>query len=285
MLRLLPFLIAVTLLGADNQIQRTTERLAAEATAFQSIASRLVGRETIQQKTRKSAPRLRIRVADPERAPAEPEWLTRTLVSEYGYTNFAGGALHELRQVLTVDGKAVKGKGPQELARIISTADEKRKQELVKAFEGYGLQGAVNDFGQILLLFSPRNIVRYEFVLNSLDFVDSISVVVFDYRQIDGPNAMTVVKAGGNSAEQVRMEGQVWVRLDNYLPVRVTMATTQRQKNRTVRHEAVVNYAPSEYGTLLPVDLHHRESWDDTVVVYNDVRYEGFKPLGTDSKK
>jgi len=286
MFRFLPFFLAVPLLGADNQIQRLTERLSEEAAAFQRIAPQLLGRETLEQKARKTSSRFRIRVADSTRAPEQPEWLTRTLVSEYGYTTFAGGALHELRQVVSVDGKPVKdNKGSQELARVMATSDEKRKQELLKTFNGYGLLGAVNDFGQIILLFSTRGIVRYEFVFRGGEFVDGAGILVFTYRQIDGPNALTVVDAGGDHAKEVRMQGEVWVRANNYLPVRVTMASAERQKNRTVRHEATVNYAPSEYGTLLPVSMHHREIWDDSVVAENDVHYEGFKKFGADQQK
>ena len=279
------FLIALPLVGADNQIQQMTERLANEAAAFQRTAPQLVGRETLEQKARKAPPRFRLRVGDSSRAQDQPVWLTRTLVSDYGYTTFEGGALHELRQVVSVDGKPVKGtKGSQELARVMSASNEKRKQELLKSFQEYGLLGAVNDFGQIILLFSPRGIVRYEFVFKSMDFIGNTAVVVFEYHQIDGPNALTVVDAGGANAQQVRMQGEVWVRADNYLPLRVTMVSTESQKERTVRHEATVNYAPSEFGTLLPVNLHHHETWDEIVVAENEVRYEGFKKFAVDQK-
>lgn len=274
MLRVVPFLIFGVVLGADERTERMTERLAEEAGAFQRVAPELLGRETMEQKALKARPRFRIRVGD------QAEWQVRTLVSEYGYTTFADGALHELRQVVTVDGKAVKNKGPQELARIITTADEKRKQELLKSFRDYGLLGAVNDFGQIILLFTPRGIGRYEFVFREAANVEGIAALVWDYRQIDGPNALTVVEARREAVQQVRMEGQVWVRADDYLPLRVTVTSTQNQDGQTVRHEATVDYARSEFGAVLPVRTRHREVWDERAVAENEVRYEDFKRFG-----
>lgn len=290
MLRFLPVLIATTLLGADNQIQRMTQRLADEAAAFQKIAPQVVGRETLVQKAAKISTQrkfpLRIRVGDAPRAQAPLEWQSRTLVSEYGYTTFADGAMHELRQVVSVDGQPVKGKkGSQELARIITASNDKRKQELLKAFQEYGLLGAVNDFGQVILLFSPRGILRYEFVFQSFDNIGGFPVVVYDYHQIDGPNALTMVDARGDGARQVRMEGSVWVRQEDLLPLRVTVASTQSQNGRTVRHEATVNYSPSEYGPLLPVSMQHREMWDGEVVAQNEVRYEDFKRVAAVGEK
>jgi len=290
MLRFLTLLIAAgTLLGADNQIQRMTERLANEAAAFQKIAGQVVGRETLVQKAVKTqAGRkfpIRIRVGDGPPKGAPLEWQTRTLVSEYGFTTFSDGALHELRQVVSVDGQAVKGnRGSQELARIITASDDKRKQELVKAFEAYGLLGAVNDFGQIILLFTPRGILRYEFVFQGFDKIGEFPVVGYSYRQIEGPDALTVVDAQGDRAKQIRMEGAVWARQEDLLPLRVTAVSTQSQSGRTVRHEATVNYSLSEYGALLPVSMQHREMWDDDVVALNEVRYEGFLRVGEGKK-
>ena len=286
MVRYLPFLIASTLLGADEQIQRLTKSLAEEAAAFQKIAPQLLGRETMQQKAQKKKSRgFPIRLGNTAGAPEQPEWQLRTLVSEYGFTTFADGALHELRRVLTVDDKPVSGgvkgnQGPQELARVITTSDEKRKKELLKRFQEYGLLGAVNDFGQIILLFSPRGIQRYEFTFRNAAIVDGVRTEVFDYRQIDGPNALTVVEAQRDAAQQIRMEGQVWVRSDNYLPLRVTVLSTQQVDDRSLLHEATVNYVPSEHGTLLPSNLRHREVWDGKIVAEHNVRYEDFKRFG-----
>jgi hypothetical protein len=279
MKRLLPILFAASVFAADEQAERLARRLAEEAEAFRRVAPRLLGRETMQQKAVKDPPRLRIRAGQAAQAPAPPEWRTRTLVSEYGFTVFADGALHELRQVVSVDGKPVKSKGPEELARIIAAPDDKRKRELLRSFQKHGLESAVTDFGQILLLFSPRGIGRYEFTFRNFERIDEFQAIVFEYRQIDGANVLTVFNAAGEN-QQLRMEGQVFVDADTYSPLRITLATTQRVDSRTVRHEAEVNYTRSEFGAMLPARMRHSEFWDNQPVAVHDVHYQDFKRFG-----
>src|SRR5262249_45358340 len=133
--------------------------------------------------------------------------------------------------------------------------------EVLKQFEKYGLVGAVTDFGQLLLLFTRREMERYEFTPKGADLFAGVRVLAFRYKQIDGPEALTLVRADrGDQVSDLRVEGEIWVQADNYVPLRITVAAGQESSGQTRREEASVDYAMSPYGVLLPTQTFHRET-------------------------
>jgi len=271
------FLAAASLAFADERSQRLALRLAEEAAAFGRVAPRVVGRESLEQRAQKPPGRFRIRVGKAATQPAEPEWQTRKIDSEYGFTTFASdGSLHELHQVTAVDGKAVKNGGPEALARIILASDDSRKRELLKQFEEHGLIGAVTDFGPLILLFAPGNIVRYEFTFRNVGTLRGVPVEVFGYKQIDGPNALTFIDKESNETKALEIRGEIWVRGDTYVPVRITLAS----ESGALRQEAIVDYAMSRFGAVLPAATSHRELRNGKLAAENNFIYSDFRRFG-----
>src|SRR3954452_16899759 len=84
-----------------------TSRLSEEAEVFSHSARSVLSEETLRQRSRKPAPRFRPRIGDAATAPPKEEFLTREIVSEYGYSSFkdSPAALHEFRTVTTIDGR------------------------------------------------------------------------------------------------------------------------------------------------------------------------------------
>jgi hypothetical protein len=266
-------------LRADERTQQLAASLSKEADAFRKIAPDVVGQETLFQRAMKPGKGgLHIRVGASVQKPPEPVWQERRVLSEYSFAAFAGegGALHELRRVTSVDGRAVQDskKAQQELAAIVTAPDDKRKKELLEQFEKYGLVGAVTDFGQLLLLFDSHDVMHYEFTYRRTEMQGLARLLVFGYQQIDGPGGLTVIDAtrGGESQQNVPIGGEVWVGENNFIPVRITLAT----ENGAVREEASVDYSMSAYGALLPVFTEHRELRDGKVLVENKFGYADF---------
>ena len=205
------------------------------------------------------------------------EWQQRKIVSEYGFSVFGSeGTIHELRQVTSVDGKQVKSKGPEALAKLILADDEGRKRELLEQFASYGLLGAVTDFGQVILLFTPANIGRYEFSFQRTARQGDQPVLVFSFKQIDGPNPLTVIDSRSKAAKALPVEGEVWVTEQTYLPVQISLASG----DENVRQEASIEYAMSGYGAVLPVHTDHHESRNGDVTAENHFTYSGFRRFG-----
>ena len=267
-------------LRADERTQQLAERLAREAQAFEKIAPELVGRETLHQRVM-VAPRLKLRVGDAAKHPIAA-WKEHEVVSEYAFA-VLGREIHELRQITSVDGKAVAGgtQAQNALAKLITSHNDERKRHALEQLEKYGLQGAATDFGQILLLFSRGNLERYEITAAGPRLLGTVPTQVFHYQQLDGPHALTVFR-GGSAAktERLSVEGEIWVREADGLPLRITMSATDSSTDKTLREEATVNYAMSEYGTLLPIETTHRELRAGVEVEENKFTYTEFHRFG-----
>lgn len=285
---LLSLLLLATLMPsvrADERTQRLVERLAEEAYSFGRLAPQVLGTETLEQRAVKPPSRFRLRLRRSDRE-QKPNWQQRRLESEYGFTTFAeDGALHELRQVRLVDGKPVKNAmSPKELARIVTATNDERKLELLKQFEEYGLLGAANDFGQIIMLFAPGSIERYEFVFDRPAQQSGVAYDVFRYQQLDGPEALTVVNTRRDKTETLRIHGEVWVTEQDYLPAKVIINVSQLDRVETVRQSATVEYQMSQHGALLPVRTDHQEFRGGVLAAENHFRYQDFQKFSASSE-
>ncbi len=275
-------------LWADELTQQVTARLAEEADAFQRLAPKVLAKETLHQKALKPPSRFRVRVGDAGKQPPALEWREREVVSEYAYSTLGGDSqgIHEMRKVITAEGKRVEDpkKAQQLLAKIVTSNDQDRKRQLLKEFEKYGLTGEVTDFGQMILLFAPRGIARFEFVAEGSEMLANVRTLVFRYKQIDGPDAITVFDASKqDTARAVKAEGRLWVLADTYLPVRISMLSTNGEGAAAVREEATVDYELSRFGVLLPSATLHRELRGGTLVTENHFVYADFHKFGADS--
>ena len=289
MARMCIFLLAFCCaLRADERTQQLMARLSQEADAFRKLAPNVVGQETLFQRAVKPPKGgFHIRVGASAQNAPQPVWQERRIVSEYSFAPFSGegGAIHELRRVTAVDGKTIQDgkKAQQELAAVVTAADDKRKRELLEQFEKNGLLGAVTDFGQVLLLFTSHDIQHYEFTYRRIENQGNAHLLVFGYQQIDGPEGLTVIDARrGEAAQNVRIAGEVWVRESNFLPVRITLAT--EQDGGLIREEASVDYAMSTYGALLPFWTEHRELRAGKAVAENKFSYADFRKFDTSSE-
>jgi hypothetical protein len=284
-MRLLCLLLLIPLLRADELTRKLMARVAEEAEAFQRLAPEVLGEETLHQRSMKPAGRFHPHVGN---GVPQPEYQERTIISEYGFTAFGGdsGSLHEVRQVTSVDGEKIEDtkKAQAALAKAITATDDARKKELLKQFEKYGLLGAVTDYGQALLLFTQRNMERYEFTNRGTNSLNGQPVRVFGYRQIDGPEAVTVIEENrNNQVKHMRIEGELWVASESFVPVRIIMVATQGVEPNRVQEEATIDYAMSAHGALLPVKTQHRETRGGKVTAENQFVYSNFKKFGASS--
>jgi hypothetical protein len=287
-MQLLCLLLLVPLLRADELTKKVMARVSEEAEAFQRVAPEVLGEETLHQRSLKPAGRFHPRIGNAAMSSPKDEWQERTIVSEYGFTAFGtdSSSLHEIRQVTSVDGKKIEDtkKAQAALAKAITATDDARKQQLLKQFEKYGLLGAVTDYGQALLLFTRRNMERYEFTARGVNSLGGLTAHVFGFRQIDGPETVTVIEENrNNQVKHMRIEGELWVRTDTLVPARIIMFATQGEGPDRVKEEASIDYAMSSYGALLPVKTEHRETRGGKIDAENQFSYSNFKKFGASS--
>jgi hypothetical protein len=284
-MRTLLFFLVIPALRADERTQKLIEGLSKQADAFQRIAPEMLGRETLHQRALKPPPRFRPRIGESAKRPLQPAWQERDIISEYGFAALGDNRqeVHEMRRVIAVDGRIVEDEkqAQDSLAKLVTAGDDQRKRLALKQLEKYGLHGAAADFGQLLLLFSRRDVERYEFTFGSSEEVEGVPLNVFRYKQLDGPGAMTIFE--GDKPLRLRVEGEVWVRDDNYAPVRITVVANQGESGAGLREEATVEYAMSAYGVLLPTTIEQHELRDGQVTSESKFVYVNFQKFQTSS--
>jgi hypothetical protein len=262
--------------AADEQTQKMTARLSEEAEAFRRAATQVLGTEKLHQNAMKPPARFRPRVGT---APPAWQWKERNITSEYGFASLAGqsGAIHELRQVVSVDGRRVEEskKAQAALAKAITASDDDRKKDAMKQLEKHGLTGGATDFGQLLLLFGRREVEQYEFEFSGRTNLAGTPALVFSYKQLDGPEALTVFDRR-EQAQRVPLRGEIRVRENDFLPMQITLVMHAGDGSDALHEQAVVTYAMSPFGVLLPVSVDHRESRGGKLVAENEFTYSDF---------
>jgi hypothetical protein len=271
------------MLAAAPPSEKQLLRLAEEAEAFAQLATQIVGQESMEQILLLPPPRFRQRGEK-----LVPKFRTRRVVSEYGFAILQDdGNLHELRQVLQVDGKQVKKPGAlrQTLSMGMKGEADRLKKKLLKEFEGYGLPQAATDFGQLILLFTKRQIPNFTFDAGALQYQGADQVQVVQYAQKES-DATAVTVFEGKRVVRHRLQGEIWLRVRDGMPLRVTMhAARQDDKEKVeLRHRAVVDYVVSSYGALLPASVTYNESIAGTTMMESRSQYTDFKKFGAASE-
>ncbi|MBI3209030.1 MAG: hypothetical protein HYZ37_09030 [Candidatus Solibacter usitatus] len=261
-------------------IRKQMQRLAEEASAFLNIAPKVIGEEKLESIVAGAQARFQ-----PRGGKAKQAGNTRTIVSEYGFSTYKEdpGNLHEVRQVLTVDGAQVKARGKlRETLSMGSRGDaDKLKKKMLQEFQSFGLREAATDFGQILLMFVPRGQPSFDFAPLRYEYFGAERAMIASYKQKNGPAAMTVFE--GRQVHRQTMSGEIWLREPDGLPLRVTVDILRKEDNRETRYTAVIDYAMSSYGCVLPAFVSYKEISSGKQVVENRFHYSNFKMFGASS--
>ncbi len=281
-------LLVVGAVGAEEPIDQIMNRVSEEAEVFRSMASSVVAREVLRQRARKNPSRFKLRVGtDAVQAP-KPKFQEREIVSEYSFGTVADapGALLELREVVSVDGRAVAGhhNARETLTMGIRSNNDKAKKKMLRRFQRHGLKGAATDFGQVILLFRRRNLDNYTYTLGKTARLGADEVQVVHFRQVVGPEAFTIFR--GRKATKAGIEGELWVRKRDNLPLRVILRTHQPldEGKHVTAHTGVVTYQPSSYGVILPVTVRYSTKVDGELLMDNIASYEDYQMFAVDAQ-
>ena len=276
----------VTLSAQQTDVQSMTARLSEEAEVFAHVARAVLSEETLRQRTRKPAPRFRPRIGEGATAPPKEEFLTREIVSEYGYSTFkdSPAALHEFRQVTSVDGRKILAveKARRTLSLGVVSADDNLKKQMLRDFEKHGLVGAVTDFGQLILLFSRRRLPDYAFEPAGQERIGADATVILSFKQKGGPESLTIFAA--REALRSNLQGTIWLRTPDYLPLRIRLLAERQEGGFAVKTEATVDYTMSAHGCILPVSVVHREQAAGKLLTENIFQYAPFRKFGAESE-
>ncbi len=269
-----------------GEMQSILARVSEEADVFRANAPKMLAEETLVQRALKPPRRFRPRIGAAAVTAPKPEYRTREIVSEYGFSSFkdSPNALHEFRQVVTVDGRRVSSQqdARRSLAIGMRSEDDEVKKRMLERFEKHGLAGAAADFGQVLLLFGRRQLQDYEFRSDGEGRIGAEAALILTFRQRGGGGSLLIFEK--RKALHVPLDGRLWVRRADSRPLRVELSSTRKEGNTEIRDEATVDYTVNAHGVSAPVSVTHREFSGGTLVVENVFQYSPFRVFSVDAE-
>ena len=210
----------------------------------------------------------------------------RQVVSEYSVGTLKEADsrdLHEFRQVISVDGKPVQSEESARRALSLgmqSPSDRIRKQ-MLEQFAQHGLVDIATDYGLILLEFTRRGWENLQFGPSGEARLGTDAAVVLGWKQLS--TAGGELEFHGRRAVRQSLQGRLWMRKSDGLPLRVEAWAEVEDGGHSVRDQASVDYVMSPHGFLTPASVVHRHLVDGQLMAENLYRYEPFKMFSVEA--
>ena len=185
-----------------GSLNESLDAIARTAATFAATAPGLMAEETLDQRGRRGFVEIlrgkkdRIKSLDIQ---LPQEFRSHQVVSSYLLAETGDRhVLHEIRTIVTMDGHSLTTAADARHALTIGlqSADDRTKRELLENLEQDQLEGAVTDFGQLMLLFTKHFQKDYAFSPGGERQLGEEPVVVVRYRQISGDQGLTFLKNG-----------------------------------------------------------------------------------------
>jgi hypothetical protein len=260
------------------------EATARAAAIFARSAPGIIARERLEQRGRRGSVQVLEQHAKEQdgniKVKLPPQFHTHVVISDYGFAEIGKTrAIHEIRSILTIDGRTISpaGEARHALAIGIQSEDDELKHRLLENFERNRLEGAVTDFGQLILLFTGAARPHYTFKIGHERRLKGVQMIALEYTQTSGATGLTVFHERTMNVRSTH--GEIWLRTEDLLPMRIIMdAETPVTGTLRVRDNAVVDYTPTPFG-LAPAHIHHMQYLGPDLLVENDLQYSGYQRL------
>ena len=260
------------------------EATARAAAIFARSAPGIVARERLEQRGRRGFVQVLEQQAKKQdgnvTVKLPPQFRTHVVISDYALAQIGKThAIHEIRSILTIDGRTISpaDEARHALAIGVQSEDDELKHRLLENFERNRLEGAVTDFGQLILLFTAAARPHYTFTMGHERRLNGVPMIALEYAQISGATGLTVFHEHTMNVRSTH--GEIWLRTEDLLPMRIIMdAQTPVTGTLQVRDNAVVDYAPTAFG-LAPAHIHHMQYLGPDLLVENDLQYSGYQRL------
>jgi len=266
----------------DALVTQALPQIAKQASKFWQTAPGYIAKETLKQRAA-VMPKRKFRIGGGAIDPPKPELKDREIVSYYAISAFRNSpeALHEFRQVVSVDGKTVAPEAGvlEKFRTTLASPDDRFRKTLQSDFEKTGLAIAATDFGQLVLLFTKSNLEKYTFEPQSTGLIGADRAIVIAFRQNAGPESFRIVESGKQTNEP--LSGELWVRDSDFMPLRITLTVTRREQHEEVRDEARVDYELKSDGILLPASVVYRRFRNDELWVENVYEYSHWQAVSS----
>ena len=242
--------------------------------------------ETLEQRSTRPPSRFQPRAGTGSGAPAGRSTV-RQIVSEYSVGTLketGSGDLHEFRQVISVDGRPVQteANARRSLSLGIQSQSDRVRKRMLEQFAKFGLVDVAVDYGLILLEFTRREWNNLQFGPAVESRVGTQTVIVLAWKQLSAAGGE--LEFHGRQALHESLQGRLWMRKSDGLPLRVEAWAELPDGSHRVRDQATVDYVMSQHGFLTPASVVHRHLVDGQVMTENLYRYEPFKMFSADAE-
>jgi|HubBroStandDraft_6_1064221.scaffolds.fasta_scaffold130099_3 hypothetical protein len=268
------------------ELAECLDALARTAATFAATAPGLMAEETLDQRGRhgfyEALKKKKFKDLDLK---LPPDFRTHHVISSYALAEIGEAhALHEVRTIVSMDGRSLTtaADAGRALTTRLQSNDDRIRRQLLEDLQHDQLEGAVTDFGPLILLFTERSRKDYTFDIVGEQHLGQEPVVILGYRQISGEHGLTVFNE--RTEERQPASGQIWLRQKDLLPIRITMNTEEPlTKKLTIRTMALVDYMPSPFG-LVPTSVIHMQFLSvgltsHSLMVENDFHYSDFHKI------
>ena len=262
-------------------------RVSDEAAVFQENLPKTIAKETLTQQALLTPSRLitfgsRGNVVSPKLRTVSHE-----VVSEYSVghlENSDSQNLFEFRQVVSADGKAVRSveSARRELTYGIRSQDDSVRKRMLQDYAKFGLVDIATDYGLILLAFTKRGLETMQVKPAGQSRIGADAALVLAWKQTSSDAGELEFR--GRQVVRQALEGTLWVRASDGLPLRIEAWAEYEQAKRKIRDEASVEYMMSSHGFLTPASVVHRHLVDGKTITENLYRYEAFRLFSSDSE-
>lgn len=261
-------------------------RVAEEADAMAQNITRTLTLETLEQRGTLPPARFQPRAGAGANGPLPPRSTVRQVVSEYSVGTLKetdSRDLHEFRQVISVDGRPVQTEesARRALSLGMQSQSDRIRKRMLEQFAKHGLVDVATDYGLILLEFTRRGWENLQFGPAGEARVGTYTALVVGWKQLSAAGGE--LEFHGRRAVRQSLEGRLWMRKSDGLPLRVEAWAELQDGSHKVRDQASVDYVMSSHGFLTPVSVVHRHSVDGQLMTENLYRYQPFKMFSAEA--
>jgi hypothetical protein len=268
---------------AQIPVDRLLDAVAASADLFHRQARNLVSRETLVQRCYRIPEHGHLAIGKGAEA-LRAQMVVTEVVSEYALSslkNDRSGNLLEVREVLQKNDVALQtpAAARQALSGDISAGEEHIRKKLLAGFSQLGLLDVATDYGSILLAFTRSALPLLQLQPQGHRMFGAEDAFVFTWRQSEGG----LLEFRGHKTARRPMHGELWVRLSDGSPARITAAVEHPEKDHILSDEASIDFAPSRAGCVTPVSVVHRHYVDRELLTENLYTYAPFERFSAET--
>jgi len=271
----------------NASLEPVLSRVSEESAVFQHSIVKALSQETLEQHSWMPPSRFQPRAGQSAAVVPKPRLQTRVVVSEYSVAALADSQSHDLvefRQVVSVDGKAIRSQATARhaLSLGLRSPDERLRKRMLEDFARNGVVDIATDYGLILLAFGARGIADMQFREEPERRIGTETARSIAWRQMTAAGGE--LQFHGRQSARIPLAGRLLVRKADSLPLAIEVWAESADDRQKIRDEATVAYRMSEHGFLTPAWVVHRHLVNGAVLTENHYTYEPFKLFSADAE-